>query len=351
MTIEQSPKIIPYYQTERGILMNMTIDRRSENYRMSGKPLTDTFHTSWFLVDGEATFGVLEKHAGKKAINSRYELRNPTIGLQAIIPADKITKDDDYQWDGEYRGMQGLYEHKFEWEDLGFKPFECQPDNRGSLTFSSLGDPTKFSYKLANTGSDRGEEQSIDYKTIFNQYGWMTYIAIDEICKAMLPEVAWHLAPCSLTSEVSYRIIRLHLKNNIDPKWAEITSDYDFCFTIKKKVRVVPYKHTYELMQWGKRRRPKFKTDLVEYKLHEIFEMTHNGEKYKGYTVIDGFRGDSLADLGETIDAYLRCLTEAVNEPLATCPKCDGMAVVNFNKIPTNERARFGVGVDKVKAS
>jgi hypothetical protein len=120
----------------------------------------------------------------------------------------------------------------------------------------------------------------------------------------MVPEAAWHLAPCSLSSEITYRIISSYAKNHIDPKQAQVTSDYDFCFTVQEKVRVVPYKHTYEVFQWGKRRRPKSATETGEYKLHLLFEMTHDKEKYKGYTVVEGFKGENLADLAETIDTY-----------------------------------------------
>jgi hypothetical protein len=66
----------------------------------------------------------------------------------------------------------------------------------------------------------------------------------------------------------------------------------------------VPYKHTYEVFQWGKRRRPKFATETGQYKLHPLFEMTHDKKKYKGYTAVEGFKRENLADLAETIDTY-----------------------------------------------
>jgi hypothetical protein len=160
----------------------------------------------------------------------------------------------------------------------------------------------------------------------------------------MTPEVAWHLGPCSIDSRVAYRIIRFYVQTNIDPRWAEITSDYDFCFTVKKRVRVEPYTRHYESV-FSSRRRPKFKTDTVQFHTHELFEMTHADARYKGYTVVDGFSAPSLADLAETIDHYLRCLSEAINEPLARCPTCHGEGTVNLTKIPTNDRQRFGKDV------
>ena len=41
---------------------------------------------------------------------------------------------------------------------------------------------------------------------------------------------------CRLTSQESFDIIRWYIKRNIDPKAAEMTSDYDFCLTVKKLI-------------------------------------------------------------------------------------------------------------------
>jgi hypothetical protein len=58
--------------------------------------------------------------------------------------------------------------------------------------------------------------------------------------RMLTPEFALHERPCSITSKQTYDIVRYYVKENIDPKQAEVTSDYDFCFTVKKKVAIKP---------------------------------------------------------------------------------------------------------------
>jgi len=343
------PQKIPYYTTERGLLVELPMDMRrgdgeEKHHRINGQPLQPTFNPRWWLIDAPAPVTSYAVHAGSRVVNDRYELRNPSLGLPTTIPAGEIERDSNWNWTGKYQGMDGLYENKREYEDLGFKEAEFIPELLGTLEFANLGDPTAFSYKLHKEGlwfSRDMPQPTIDYQAIFGDKVWGPVISVDEIQKAMTPDVAWHLGPCSISSRTTYRLIRFHVKANIDPKFAEITSDYDFCFTVKKRVRVEPYTRRYESI-FGTRRRPKFKTDTVSFNLHEIFEMTHAEERYKGYTVVEGFSGESLADLAETIDRYLECLVQAINEPLARCPTCSGTGVVNLTKIPTNDRERFG---------
>ena len=102
-----------------------------------------------------------------------------------------------------------------------------------------------------------------------------------------------------MDSSVAYRIIRSHIKSHIDGGYAGVTSDYDFCFTVKKKIRVVPFVKDWENRKDNGKcyRPPRFNRKQVDYELYEIFEMTSAKARYGGYTVVDGFKGDSLADL------------------------------------------------------
>ena len=53
----------------------------------------------------------------------------------------------------------------------------------------------------------------------------------------LTPEFCIHERPCKLTSKKQmYSIVRNWIKTNINPKCAEITNDYDFCFTVKRKL-------------------------------------------------------------------------------------------------------------------
>ncbi|MFK5882928.1 MAG: hypothetical protein QM489_01155 [Candidatus Izemoplasma sp.] len=44
--------------------------------------------------------------------------------------------------------------------------------------------------------------------------------------------------PCEISSQDLYNIIRERVKQNINYENAAITSDYDFCFTVKRKLQV-----------------------------------------------------------------------------------------------------------------
>ena len=150
-----------------------------------------------------------------------------------------------------------------------------------------------------------------------------------ELEKALTPEVLLHERPCFLPSEQTYSIIRAYIQNNINGAVARITSDYDFCFTVKKKVAVKPWTKRREILtSRGKSYRPpKFFTSHVEYREVEIFEMTPAKAKYGTYTVIEGFKGDNYRNLADNIRAYLdeQNRLEFINQPVARMPDLSGV--------------------------
>jgi hypothetical protein len=337
-------KKIPYYVTERGLLARMKLSR-PDHHRINGQPLTKTFHPEWWIVEGETELSTYTVWAGTKAINERYVLINQAVeGIAPVLKREEVVRDDEGDWAGPYKGLDSLYKYECDQLDLGFKQQEFESEPLGNLTFAHLGDPTEFRYKLSGERYDK-DGPVLDYKSLLSEYGWLPTIQVDDIAKAMTPDVAWHLYPCSVDSHTTYRIIRAYVRDHIDPMVAEVTSDYDFCFTVKKKVRVVPYIKKWEIRKDNLKsyRPPRFKTKSVDYELLEIFEMTHAKERYRGYTVVDGFRGESLAELAANIDRYMKELMEVVNAPLAQCPHCHGLGVTDYHKLPTNERIKLGI--------
>ncbi len=106
------------------------------------------------------------------------------------------------------------------------------------------------------------------------------------------------MKPSALSSEDSYKIIRAYIKEKIDGRYAEITSDYDFCFTVKKKIKLTtPYTETFSPI-FGK---GKSRKELISNRSVQIFEMTDDVKKYNGYTPIKGFVGKDHADLKKNI--------------------------------------------------
>lgn len=144
--------------------------------------------------------------------------------------------------------------------------------------------------------------------------------------KIIFPEIMLTNRPCSLSSKLVYDITRQYIKENIDLKVAKITSDYDFCFTVVKIVRLIePETVTYQnIFARTKKERSKIKFAINKFKDVEIFQMTHDQSKYNGYTSIPPIYGKSEADLKKNVDEWLNSIIIQINKPLQLCEHCDG---------------------------
>lgn len=148
----------------------------------------------------------------------------------------------------------------------------------------------------------------------------------------VFPDLVLPAKACALTGDQLYKIIRYHVKQNIDGRYAKITSDYDFCFTVKKQLAITPQSHTYDA-RTGRQRTPRYKTYTVTDREADVFEMTSPSQKYKGYTVLPGISAKSHAELKKKLDKMLNELMETINEPLASCKECEGTGVVPPTKV------------------
>ena len=110
-----------------------------------------------------------------------------------------------------------------------------------------------------------------------------------------------------------------------------VTSNYAFCFEVKKLIPMIePETIKYQnIFARTKRERNKIHTTVKRYEEKSIFEMTHEQEKYKGYTVIPEMCADSEAELKEKVDTWLESLIEIINKPLCQCPHCQGAGYVD----------------------
>lgn len=289
---------------------------------INGEEPNNTFDPRWVKVSAPPK--TVERQIGKSYTNHRFELIDKSMESEKIplvIPKGEAYEGgDEYGrlWGPKYQTLCSLYAlHRDELppklEPVSFKYFKL-------LEIPNLREYAGFSYELAK------EEWNDGPKYITNEK--VTYQAIDKI---VFPSLLLADKKQKLTSKESYSIIRKHIQDNINPKWAKITSDYNFCFAVKKKILLAkPYKSRSEILtQRGKSyRSPKFKENLVSDKLIEVFEMTHSEDRYKGYTVVPGFEGENQEDLKNNIDRYLEELMTRINEPLKECPHCCGAGAV-----------------------
>lgn len=139
----------------------------------------------------------------------------------------------------------------------------------------------------------------------------------DEIVKILTPEFALLQSPMSLTSATMYTIVRTFVQANIDPRVARITSNYDFCFEVKKVVNTKP-------VTIGKTKKKLTNNET----LVKVFEMTYEGYRgingYEGYTCIPSLDGKNAQDLMDTLTDYLADIIQVINSVVTECEHCKG---------------------------
>lgn len=290
-----------------------------------------TWHKDWFLLEGASSVSSIELKIPAGYCNPRWELidtdDNP-LKLPHVVTCEEAF---EYYYDdeGEYCVGQKskVYKHRYLYERiLDKKPSvweatEIEFDNLGEVSISDVDNFKDMEVKLIHTTACRTYERVVNLSSIAE---------FSDLEKMLTPPIALHNRPCNLTSAQTYSIIRAYVKENIDIRYASITSDFDFCFTVKKKVHIKPYTLARELLKANGKpyMKPRFSKKEVLHKEVEVFEMTHDKANHRGYTVVKGFNGDSLEDLITQVRFYLDNLIEVINEPLHECTACNGFGKI-----------------------
>lgn len=309
----------------------------SERLNGGKHEMLPTWHDKWYLMKGADEITSYEKKVIGKRVNFRWELRdkddNP-LGLPEVISQeDSHEKEYDYDWyigeECEHYKYHSLYERVSDqlpdtWDDA-----ECQVDYRGTVSVDDVDNfqDMKVTLHRENVRFDEKNTHEVDLSSI---------VRYDELEELLTPPLAIHNRPCRLTSHQTYKIIRSYVKENMNHTYAEITSDYDFCFTVKKRIPIKPYILKREIKKSNGRSyaRPRFSTKEITHKSVEIFEMTHQQRGYQGYTIIKGFEADNLQDMATQIRVFLDELMERINEPLVECEHCNGFGhIINDKKV------------------
>ena len=337
---------LTYYVTNRGLLvanaaMNYGTVRSTlqTTALINDKPLTPTFSNVWYLIEDETEITSYKEKKSDHSVLSHYVLKDADMEIEGKIPFRLHPVDVQQYWDEDdecncwknFSSIQSLYEPVYNkvigiYEEVEFE-VECKGVVEGDIS-----KPIDTTFRISkDVGWGNKEVKPVQLDKIVH-YG--------ELDQILTPEFAIHTKPCALTSQQTYDIIRTYVKDHIDPKHAIITSDYDFCFTVKKKVALKPWVRSTELKKANGRsyRSPKFKTQTVDHKQVEIFEMTHEAKGYQGYTVIKDFVGASLEDLVDTIKNYLQDLIDYINMPVAECQHCSGTGHMISRDFDMNKR-------------
>lgn len=279
----------------------------------NGNNPTSTYYPNWFYVEEYPT--TIQRKVCGECVNERYELVDATLEsdkMPLVIPCEDRDKYN-------YSAIESLYKYTYDRKPDYMEDVECniqvvcEIDN---YTF-----PPKFEYNaIAKVGWNESQY------TITN-----ANVQHQMLDKMIFPPVLLHNRPCKLSSKQMYDITRQYILTHIDNAVAKVTSNYAFCFEVKKLVPLIePETITYQnIFGRTKKERNKIHTAIKKYEEKSIFEMTHEQEKYKGYSVIPELYADSEVELKEKIDAWLEGLMEIINKPLCQCPHCQGSGYID----------------------
>lgn len=317
------------YYISKGIVHQSWIDYSLREFLFDGEKPKPSFDRNWDLIKDKPI--KVSRMVHQPNINYRFILTDDSIASDKIpleIKQEDVgdTKDCEGQviWKPELAMYRSLYE----------LVSDEQPDLEviEEFTFTILFEigeilpPPYFVYPTMKFGIFGGK---IETPSITNHD-----IQHQELDRIIFPSLLVHETPCKLSSEDTYKIVREYINTHINSAVAVVTSNYDFCFEVAKRIPLAkPYNQTYKYEGRSRRSRPRVETRLIKDRQVKFFEMTHEKAHYSGYTPIQGFEGKNEADLKEQIDSYLGELITAINEPATECPSCNGQGVI-ISEIP-----------------
>ena len=304
---------------------------KSDNYKkyhslekliINGKSPEKTFHPNWCIIDSEPI--TIQKYVKQPNINYRYELFDPTVKsdkIKLVLKREEALEyiDGEWDWKSKYEIYRSLYKAVADEQPdvLEYVAFEYKT----IIEVKEIKEYKGFVYdvqktKWAHEGLRKLKENEVQHQLLD---------------KIVFPDILLPARPCSLTPKQSFDIVRQYVKQHINYDVASITSDYSFCFTVKKKIFLsAPEKYTINVNSlWysEEKTKPKYETKYKKSREIECFNMAPKG--YQNYRIIEGFRGKTQEDLKNNIDSYCRKLIKFINEPVVDCPHCKGRGVID----------------------
>lgn len=277
-----------------------------------GKKPSDTYYKNWYYI--EQYPNSIQKEMPGEYINKRYELIDESLESEKIPHIIPSGEEREYNWDA----IGSLYSYKREQTPPYLVDVTC--DIQVICEIDNYNFPPKIEYNAIHRIDYSEKQYTITNANVNHQM----------LDKMIFPSVLLHEMPCKFTSVQMYNITRQYILDHIDNSVAKVTSNYDFCFTVKKLIPLIePETITYQnIFARTKKERNEIHTVVKKFNEVEIFEMTHDQRRYDNYTVIPEMCANSEAELKEKVDAWLEGLMEIINEPLCQCPHCQGSGYV-----------------------
>ena len=288
-----------------------------------GEHAKPTYLPEWYVIDSYPT--KIEKK-GVVYDYRKYVLKDEYKGCVGF--EEEIDYDDRFKFEHE---IDSFYNYEYQKREVNQEVNDLEIEVIIELENFNLPTIEYIAYGGTKNNGFWDKEYDITNKDIEHQL----------IDKMMFPDILLSERPCKLTSKQMYDITRAYIKDNIDNKYASISSDYDFCFEVEKKIKkYTPEEVTYyNIFARTKKQRNTPHTKIVKYRNETIFKMTNSISKYNGYPIIEEMTAKNETELKEKVDAWLSNLIEKINEPLVECPHCNGLGVISeIKEINCNDR-------------
>jgi len=279
-------------------------------YVINGSEPKPSHDSNWSLIDSKPI--KIQENVRQPNINHRWELIDPSLKCKKT-PLTVSTNDLYYDYEGEYfDGKYAMFHSMYE------RKSDPQPDKLVDVEFEYE--------KVCSIEEIKGG------KNKYSTFGKIEHQLVDKIIH---PSVILSEKECSYSVQTTYEIIRQYIKSNINPMVAEITSDYDFCFTVKKKIKLeTPESYEVDVnngLFQKRKRKPKFEARYRKSRHVSVFEMAP--KQYQNYTVIEPFTGKNHKNLIKNVGKFLKEKIEMINEPLIDCPHCEGRGVIESDEV------------------
>lgn len=311
------------------------------NYTVNTKKVYEIDRTGWYKVKGSVN--TIEKILPKEIVKKYYEL------IDNCFESDKVPRllnysnvmvysdyEDDFVWIEKYKHLKSLYELKIEYSN----PTSMSVDFEYNLIMKNdqLKFGTSFDFEIYKSEwvSDGFKKTEVN---VNNDY--ISDVKFQFLDKLLLPSIVVRdNCPVRIGSKKLYDIVRAYILQNADRSIVDISSDYAFCFTVKKRIlRKTPIVEEIEVMKQNGRpyKNPRYKTKTYTHAgSYTIFEMTNSIDKYSGYTVIPELYANDLDELNQKLIKLLDELIKFINKPVNLCPHCEGTGVTDIDSKKIN---------------
>lgn len=283
------------------------------NFFFDGKQPTGTYYPNWFYIENYPT--TIQRKVSGAYVNKRYEL------IDTTLESEKMPLVIPYEEESNYNSsvIESLYHYTYDREPDYMANVTC--DIQVVCEIDDYNFPPKFEYSAITRCDFSDRKYTITNANVQHQL----------LDKMIFPAVLLHERPCKFTSKQMYDMTRQYILEHIDNSVAKITSNYNFCFEVKKLIPLIePETITYtNIFARTKRERNKIRTTIKKYDEVSIFEMTPANENYKGYTIIPEMYANNETELMEKVDTWLTNLMELINKPLCQCPHCQGTGYID----------------------